>query len=137
MIRWHRLREELPLLWQAYRVVWVTRMRLWTLPFHTLRTQQSRVAVNPHPAADRPTPQHLAWTVVVASRFVPGATCLTQALAADLLLRRYGYQGEIRLGVAWKPNKQLTAHAWLEYDGAILLGGRRHYDFQQLPPGTF
>jgi len=38
-----------------------------------------------------PTTEQLAWDVGVVSRYVPRATCLTQALAGQVLLERYGY----------------------------------------------
>lgn len=135
MARWHRIREELPRLLRAYRLVWSVRTRLWILSFRELRERLNRAPVCPDPPPDRPTPMHLAWTVVIASRFVPAASCLTQALATDLLLRAYGYQGIVHIGVAFKGNRKLTAHAWLEYDGAIIIGGRGHHDFQPLPSG--
>lgn len=136
MARWGRIWEELPHLLQTYRLVWRIRVALWTLPFGDLREQCGSVPVNLDPPADRPTAMHLAWRVVIASRFVPGASCFTQALATDLLLREHGYSGQVQIGVAFNKRKQLTAHAWLEHDGVIIIGGRGHQKFQQLPPGT-
>lgn len=56
-----------------------------------------------------------------ASTIVPGASCLTQAIAAKALLARGGQASTLRLGVA-KLDADLEAHAWLEADGKVLIG---------------
>jgi hypothetical protein len=56
-----------------------------------------------------------------ASRFVPGATCLTQAIAARTLLARRGHSSTLHLGVA-KEDGELKAHAWLEAGGRVVIG---------------
>ena len=61
-------------------------------------------------------------SVRTVSRFVPQATCLTQALAASLLIRYDGQESELKIGVAKDDRSRLIAHAWLEMDGRIILG---------------
>lgn len=56
------------------------------------------------------------------SNYVPKASCLTQALAALLLLRKSGQNVEMKIGVAKDDRSRLIAHAWLEKDGQIILG---------------
>jgi hypothetical protein len=51
---------------------------------------------------------------------VPRATCLTQALAAQVLLMRAGIESRIVLGV--RNENDFQAHAWVESQGSILLG---------------
>ena len=65
----------------------------------------------------------VAWSVAAASRLVPGANCLTQALAGQLLLARRGRASRIRIGVRPGPNGALLAHAWLLSGSRVLLGG--------------
>lgn len=65
----------------------------------------------------------IAWAVTRASRAVPGAACLTQALAAQVLLERHGFPARVQVGVRRSDGAQLLAHAWVESDGRILLGG--------------
>src|SRR3989442_5801004 len=63
------------------------------LPFRTVRRIAARLGHPPaqptrlpHPSADR-----ITWAISVASRHLPGTpSCLPQALAAELLLRRHG-----------------------------------------------
>lgn len=65
-----------------------------------------------------------AWAVKAASRhlfFTP--TCLVQALALRTLLLRKGYTSRLRLGVAKDSDALMDAHAWLEMDGRVLIGG--------------
>jgi hypothetical protein len=54
---------------------------------------------------------------------VPGASCLTQALAAQYLLARSGHRSQLRVGVAQDPSGRLLAHAWLVSDGRVVIGG--------------
>ncbi|RWE49142.1 MAG: lasso peptide biosynthesis B2 protein [Mesorhizobium sp.] len=64
-----------------------------------------------------------AWGVAAAARFVPGATCLTQALSGQYLLARKGNASNIRIGIERGTGEQLKAHAWLVSDNQIVLGG--------------
>jgi hypothetical protein len=75
----------------------------------------------------------IAWAISAASRRVPRATCLTQALAAQLLLAYYGHQSRLHLGVARGEQGEFQAHAWLEVDGRIVIGGRQVDRFSRLP----
>lgn len=68
-------------------------------------------------------PAAIALAVTRASKLVPFATCLTQALAGGFLIRRAGNNAIIHFGVA-KGEAGFKAHAWLESDGGILIGGR-------------
>ena len=55
------------------------------------------------------------------SQFVPGATCLVKALATRTVLRHFGQQSNIRLGVA-KSAVSINAHAWVEINGRVIFG---------------
>ena len=65
---------------------------------------------------------HLSWAVGAASRYVPGATCLTQALALEAMLVRTGHRCRVEIGVA-KDEGVLQAHAWVVSGHLIVLGG--------------
>jgi hypothetical protein len=67
------------------------------------------------------TVNRLAWAVEVASRRMPGATCLCRALALQRLLAKNGHGSELRIGVE-KNNGRFGAHAWLVHDGQVLIG---------------
>ncbi|TIR45534.1 MAG: lasso peptide biosynthesis B2 protein, partial [Mesorhizobium sp.] len=47
--------------------------------------------------------RRVAWGVAAAARYVPGASCLTQALAGQYLLARQGKASTISIGIARDP----------------------------------
>jgi Transglutaminase-like superfamily len=51
------------------------------------------------------------------------AICLPRALAGQMMLRRRKIGSRLYLGVARK-NDALVAHAWLELNGQVILGGK-------------
>ena len=61
-------------------------------------------------------------------------TCLTQALAAELLLRRAGHPAAIHVGVAKTSSGRLAAHAWIEAYGRVLLGDHDLDHYTRLHP---
>lgn len=67
--------------------------------------------------------KRVAWGVSRASAYVPGASCLTQALAGQYLLSRRGVASQIRVGVDRESRQQVKAHAWLVSGDWIVLGG--------------
>jgi hypothetical protein len=64
----------------------------------------------------------VAWAVGRASRIVPRATCLPQALVARSLLERQGFPARVHIGVT-REDGLLRAHAWTEADGRVVVGG--------------
>jgi hypothetical protein len=96
------------------------------LPFRTLRRLTSLVAGTPvRPrCADHPSAERVAWAVEVASRHTPGVkSCLAQALAAQVLLARCGYPALLHIGVTRGVQGQFQAHAWVETEGKVVIGG--------------
>ncbi len=96
------------------------------LPLQTLRRLMARVSRPFAPLAgpDACSPDLIAWAVSVASRYVPGAgTCLPQALATQILLERQGHAARLHIGIAKDHEKQLQAHAWVESQGRVVIGG--------------
>jgi hypothetical protein len=54
---------------------------------------------------------------------VPLASCLTQALAAQVLMGRYGVPAEIHIGVSRDATQAFKAHAWVVSRGELVVGG--------------
>lgn len=108
--------------------VWVILYRggLWVLPYRwTGKWTAERIGADG--AVSNPeVVSEIVRSVSFASRYVPYASCLTQALAARRLLRRYGQNADLKIGVA-KDNGNFEAHAWLEIDGRIVLGKQRRH----------
>ena len=66
----------------------------------------------------------LSYLVQRVSEHVPGATCLTQALALRLMLMRRRVACHLRIGVAKDPSGTFKAHAWLEtLSHQVIIGG--------------
>jgi hypothetical protein len=84
-------------------------------------------------AARRHSPERIAWAVRAAARFLPGATCLPQALAVQYMLGRAGHPGTLRIGFAVSKGHELAGHAWVECDGAIVLHGSDRTRYVPLP----
>jgi hypothetical protein len=124
------------LLMQTLLLVSLVRIGLWLLPFKTMLALAERAARRAAPAQplDAGGAQRLVWAVAAVSRCIPAATCLTQALAAQILLRRQGIPAKLRIGVAKGGAGRLEAHAWLEGEQGVLIGDLPHLDrFIQLP----
>jgi hypothetical protein len=109
----------------VYAIVslWRSWIGLRTITFARLRASADGPANGPA-RVNRPSPDRVAWAVAVASRYVPdGSNCLVRALAAGRMLRRYGYDAALRIGVAKGQDHGLAAHAWLESGGQVVIGG--------------
>src|SRR5215207_9620397 len=114
------------LLVEAALLLGATRIGLWLLPFRTLRRLLTKLTTTPTrlQAPDPSCAEKVAWAVEVAGRHMPGiGTCLTQALTAQVLLRREHHPSLIHIGVARGEKGRLEAHAWLESGGEIVIGG--------------
>jgi Transglutaminase-like superfamily len=83
------------------------------------------------------TIRRVRWAIGAVARRVPRATCLVQALAAGVLLRRAGVACELRIGVrvSARQSRLFEAHAWIESNGAVAIGAIEDLpDFQVLTP---
>ena len=111
---WSALARVLP-------TVALVRVLLAVLPYNRVREMFEPPADRePQPGADpRGTLRVAAWT---GRTFLGDRPCLTQAIAARWLLGRAGYATELRMG-ATREEGEFKAHAWLEADGRIVLGG--------------
>ena len=112
------------------------RVGLRLLPFQTLKRlldSVSRASPESHRSNQFPS-DHIAWAVITATPFVLGdKTCLTQALAAQLLLKRRGYPASLRIGVGQTTEKELVAHAWVESGDRVVVGGGDLSRYTPLP----
>ncbi len=112
-------------------VAWAT-FEIRLLPFRWVQSRLARVPFRSGP------PKHRADQIVVAilraSRIVPGASCLPQAVAANRMLARNNHRSTLRIGVDKSAPQGFRAHAWLECDGRVLVGGERSLEeFTPLP----
>jgi hypothetical protein len=125
------------LLIKATLLVEAIKLGMRLLPFRTLRRLLARAADTPlgvRRAERNTSAERVAWAVGVASRHAPGIkTCLAQALAAQVLLARRGHPALLHIGVARGDRGQFEAHAWVESEGRIVIGGSGRERFASLP----
>lgn len=113
------------ILLRAGLVVGVARAALWVLAADTARRVVARAAIGTSGSVAQ-----LTWAVRAVSRYLPGATCLTQALAAQAILSESGFPSQVEIGVAKDGFHRLQAHAWVVCEGQVVLGEQElaHYN---------
>src|SRR4029450_7197547 len=82
---------------------------------------QSRIIAATVPASPALSIRRLAGLVQACGRFLPGTTCLVQALTLQSLLCRAGPDSRVQIGVAKDGPRPLEAHAWVDCAGEVLL----------------
>ena len=127
------------LLFQVFSLLLGIRLALKTVRFATLRNALVKLA-GVESAGRKPTPpddaeqQRIVSAVLRVGRMFPLiGTCLTHALAAHVLLSRRGYHSNLRIGVTRDRKGEFIAHAWLEQEGVILIGGDWSDGFTPMP----
>ena len=131
---WNLPENERWLLVSALIHLSAVRVGLWVLPLESLlrRIQTSQVSKTCDVLWK---PERVAWAIRVVSRYLPGTgNCLVQSLAAQTMLARRGYSSHLRIGVAKDEGGQFKAHAWVECDGKIVIGGAGASQYRTFPP---
>ncbi len=76
----------------------------------------------------------LVRAIDTAGRVIPrGTNCLVRALTARTLMASYGLPTILSLGVAKASDGALAGHAWLKYQGHVLIGERGMEGSSELP----
>ena len=113
-------RSEFLLLPESLILVVAVRAGLCMWPYDRVRrylSRESRVSKN------KPSPTEIVRLISAVDRRLPGGSCLTRALAVETLLRRHGYDACLRIGVSKNAPSDLQAHAWVESNGEVVIGG--------------
>lgn len=119
------------LLVRALALVAAVRLGLSVLPYRTVQRLLGPEHAGTSAAASQGTITReaqayqrrvVAAVEAVGRRLLGDKPCLTQALVAQRLLRQGGYETSLRLGVT-KDGHALLAHAWLERNGYVVIGG--------------
>ncbi len=114
------------LLVRSFALVCIVRIGLWVLAYKTVqRLIDTPLADRSH--ASRQSMWAYQQRVVAAveavgRRLLGSKPCLTQALVARRMLRQEGIDAILRIGVT-KDGHELLAHAWLEREGRVVIGG--------------
>jgi hypothetical protein len=115
----------------------MVRLALWVMPFRTARAMVAWMARRRTRATVGRTlsAEQLCAMIGRLGDHVPRATCLTQALVAQLVLCRSGFDPVLRLGVGRDERNVFRAHAWVECDGRVVIGQTNEFErFTPLPP---
>ena len=117
--------EDRRLLAEALVLLGAIRLSLAVFPFPFLRRALGWLGRTFRARHPRPVnPERIAWAVrLVAGRLHSDGTCLAQALCGQFMLGRRGFLSRVGIGVMRTPSGNIQAHAWLESDGRVLLGG--------------
>lgn len=112
------------ILLKALFLLSLIRLGLWLLPLRTLQHILASLSSSGDPS-QQPSypPEKVASAVRAVAPSIPKATCLAQALTVQTLLAREGIQTDLALGVAPQGTTGIKAHAWLELEGMVLVGG--------------
>jgi hypothetical protein len=108
----------------------VMRLGLWLLPFLSLMRLAGRLGRTQNVRQTNPRfSEKIVWAVNAASPYVPGGTCLTRALVAQIMLKNSGFPADLRIGVAKDENGRFQSHAWIVNNGRVIIGGPEHENY--------
>jgi hypothetical protein len=112
------------------------RAALAVFPFRRVLAAADRLASRgPRGVGDPIEKDRIMRSVETAARhLLPAGPCLSQAIVADVLLRRRGFPSDLHIGVARGPDGEMRAHAWVESNGEVVIGGSESpVDYTALP----
>ena len=121
-----RTGREYGLLCRAAAAIAVGRIGLLVFPLAKVRraVQSLCRSGRPLPLERRATPEQVIRAAVSAGLHSPvGSTCLATALVAQAMLQHHGYEARLCLGVRRNAGGAFAAHAWLEREGKVVVGG--------------
>lgn len=112
------------LVFEAFILLRMTRVGLRLCHFQRIRRLLSLVAVSGRWITRRKTsPAVLVWALETAKRRIRlPDNCLTEALTAEALFKQFGYEPILCIGAS-KQGGKFAAHAWLEHDKVVMVGG--------------
>ena len=96
------------------------RISLTILSFSKVKKISKRFSRSNNNQKNNLSIEDIIWSIHVVSTYVPRATCLTQAITAQILLYRHDHPSKLKIGVMKKDD--FEAHAWLEINNEIILG---------------
>lgn len=121
-------RSEKYILIEALILLWLIRLMLWVFPFSLSQKIIKEITISKdEKQSDKFSVKKIIWAVELMSNYTLNATCLTQALATQILLTKYNYSSRVLIGVS-KNKQEFEAHAWVESHDLIVLGNSEtHY----------
>jgi len=115
---WLKIFLHAPHLIEAFSIIAVVRLGLSTVGYNRVK----HIVPVAEDLAQPETLKSFALAVRRSAVLVPGASCLTQALAVQFMLARRGFTSSIKVGVREEGGK-ILAHAWLISADRVVIGG--------------
>ncbi len=123
------------LLVEATVLLWAIRIGLRLIPFDTFR-RLLPLETNERAHGGRSEVidvRQLAWAVSASGERTAPSTCLTRAITLQIMLARRGRAARLRIGVTKDDEGRFQAHAWVEHDGKVIIGGPGMREYTPLP----
>lgn len=132
---WRRLKEiawrDRLLLAETTAILAIASIAIELLPFRRVVgavTRRSRG--NADEAASSSEIVRARWAVEACARRLPWKiVCFQKGLAMQMLLRRRDVPTALHYGVAQDPERGLSAHVWVTYEGEAIIGGDRAAEY--------
>jgi len=111
---------------EATGLILVTRLGLYLTSVHKLQSFYQRfnnVENTPYPG-NNPVKSEITWAVnSIGQKIFKDDTCLVIAIAGQALLNYHGIPARLQLGCLLAEDKSIFAHAWVECEGEVVIGG--------------
>jgi hypothetical protein len=110
---------------KTYILLTLVRLGLLLRSFNRLCKLLERFSgFNPSSASDHPLLiRRIAWAVDASCKLMPGSVkCLARAMTMKTLLDLHHCPSKLMIGVDKNNVNQLEAHAWVEYEGHVVMG---------------
>ncbi|ABG33312.1 lasso peptide biosynthesis B2 protein [Roseobacter denitrificans] len=104
-------------------VVLVVRVGLWVTRYQRIRAALVRPCPDDPQLERRATVARVTHAVARIARFIPDASCLTQTISCQAILSWKGIPSTITMGLKKEDETTLKAHAWLTWNGQVVLEG--------------
>ncbi|MBE9213098.1 lasso peptide biosynthesis B2 protein [Plectonema cf. radiosum LEGE 06105] len=119
---WNLRKVDFYFLFVTFLLLGVIRLGLWLLEFRILLKIVNKLNTKKLPLPNA-TLGKIIWAVNVTTRYMPGgAKCLARALTTQILMNHSSFSPELCIGVAKGHSGELEAHAWIKYQGYVVIG---------------
>jgi hypothetical protein len=118
----------------SFALVGLVRLGLTILPFKIWLAIVRKLICIDSPLRDYAPAEvkEISRDVKTASRWIPGAYCLTQAIAVQILLSRRKIASQLVIGVNKNTMHGFKAHAWVKIGNRLVIGGEGSEEFAPL-----
>lgn len=107
----------------SFLVVLAVRIALWITQYQRIRAALVRPCSDDPQVNRRATVARITRSVERISRFIPDASCLTQTISCQAILSWKGIPSTITMGLKKDSPGAVKAHAWLSWNGQVVLEG--------------